>query len=68
MDMPTKVITRVNAIGRRTKQEVYGRNLKFLNRVKENFEWSHKDDLNKMFGGTPPEPADFPSISLATGE
>ena len=66
--MPTKVITRVNAIGRRTKQEVYGRDLEFLNRVKEKFEWSHKDDLDEMLGETPPEPADFPSISLATGE
>ena len=68
LDMPTKVITRVNAIGRRTKQEVYGRNLEFLNRVKEKFEWSHEDDLDEMLGETPPEPADFPSISLATGE
>ena len=66
--MPTKVITRVNAIGRRTKQEVYGRDLEFLNRVKEKFEWSHEDDLDEMLGETPPEPADFPSISLATGE
>ena len=66
--MPTKVITRVNAIGQRTKQEVYGRDLEFLNRVKEKFEWSHEDNLDEMLGETPPEPADFPSISLATGE
>ena len=68
LDMPTKVINRVNAIGRRTKQEVYGRNLEFLNRVKEKFEWSHKDDLDKILGETPPEPADFPSMSLTIGE
>ena len=66
--MPTKVINRVNAIGRRTKQEVYGRNLEFLNRVKEKFDWSPDDDLDEMLGEAPPEPADFPSLSLTTGE
>ena len=66
--MPAKVIARVNAIGRRTKQEVYGRNLEFLNRVKEEYEWSHEDDMDELLGDAPPEPADFPSISLATGE
>ena len=66
--MPTKVINRVNAIGRRTKQEVYGKDLEFLNRVKEKYKWSHEDDMDKMLGNALPEPADFPSISLATGE
>ena len=68
LDMPTKVIAQANAIGRRTKQEVYGKDLEFLNRIKEKYEWSHEDDLDEMLGETPPEPADFPSISLATGE
>ena len=68
LDMPTSVINKVNAIGKRTKQEVYGSNLEFLNRVKEEYEWSCEDDMDDMLGDAPPEPADFPSISLATGE
>ena len=65
--MPTSVINRVNAIKRRTKQ-VYGKDFEFLNRVKEKYKWSHEDDMDEMLGETPSEPADFSSISLATGE
>ena len=66
LDMPQKVIDRVNQIGKRTRQEVYGKDLEFLNRTKDKFEWDLEDDMDEMLeASVPPEPADFPATPIA---
>ena len=46
--MSDRVIKKVNAYGSKTKQEVYGRDLEFVDRNKKQFDWDEEDDLNEM--------------------
>ena len=65
--MPDSVIKKVNAYGARTKREVYGRDLEFLNRNKKQFDWDEEDDLNDMMAQQrlyPDIPANFPGVAL----
>ena len=65
--MPNRVIKKVNAYGDKMKREVYGRDLEFLNRNKDKYDWYKKDDLNNMIAKTnlhPDIPAEFPGVPL----
>ena len=61
--MPDSVIKKVNAYGSKTKREVYGRDLEFLNRNEKKFDWDEEDDLNDMLGNE-----GFTPISLQSSQ
>ena len=65
--MPDSVIKKGDAYGSKTKREVYGRDLDFLNRNKKKFDWDEEDDLNDMLEQQkfyPDIPAEFPGVAL----
>ena len=66
-NMPDSVIKKVNAYGSKTKREIYGRDLEFLNHNKKKFDWDEEDDLIDMLAQRklyPNIPAEFPGVAL----
>ena len=64
--LPTRVITKVNNWGKRSKKEEYGNKLAFLNRHKEKYDWDN-DEIAEEEGMVKDEPyteliAEIPGI------
>jgi hypothetical protein len=68
--MPNRVIKKVNDLGRRSKRERFGRDLEFLNRKKEKYDWDSAElaedgmVLLEDEGSHPDIPAEMPGIEM----
>ena len=57
----------MNAYGAKTKRELYGRDLDFLDLNKRKFDWDEEDDVNDMMAQRrlyPDIPVEFPGVAL----
>ena len=66
-NMPNRVIKNRNAYGAKTKGEVYGRDLEFLDRSRKKFDWDEENDLNDTIAQRrwyPDIPENFPTVPV----
>ena len=66
MEIPERVIKRVNRWGTKSKKMVFGRDLTFCNRNREKFEWDGDDDLleKPSYQKHPVIASEFPGVVL----